>query len=333
MRILFVIALILGGIPVVSAQTEPPVLVLKGLDAVALTQGRQAPGREKFSLIRGRFKYLFASEANRDKFAADPETYEVQKNGECAFMPGVPGDPELWQVYHKKIYLFGTPLCRYRFNLSPETILYPEQREKIKVRNVAIVLYEGVELLDFAGPGEVFAGAQTVDGQDAFNVYTVARSTEPLVSQGFVTIKPQYSFDDAPRPDIVVFPGGNVDNFVGDERSLTWAKVVSGQAEIAMSVCTGAFVLANAELLRDKQVTTHWGAIRGLRNRVPTATVVENVRFVDNGQILTTAGVSAGIDGALHVVERLLGREAAMLTAKYMEYNWQPPKKLKENRR
>lgn len=320
------------AISVLFAQNAEPLVVLKGFDAVSLVEGKGIKGKTDISIIRGRFKYLFATQANKQKFEKNPELYEVQKNGECTFMPGVSGDPELWEVYQGKIYLFGTPMCRERFQLSPETILHPEKRQKIKVRNVAIVLYEGVELLDFAGPGEVFAAAQTVDGQDAFNVFTVAASVEPLVSQGFVTIKPQYSFETAPKADIVVFPGGNVDNFLGNQSSMTWAKAASGEAEIAMSVCNGVFVLANSKLLENKNATTHWGSIRGLRRRVPTATVLENVRFVDNGQVITTAGVSAGIDGALHVVERLLGTPSAKLTAKYMEYNWQP-KKLGGNKK
>lgn len=310
-----------------SAQADKAVVSLKGFDPVMLVQGKEIKGKNDISTIRGRFKYLFANHINKRKFENNPELYEVQKKGECTFMPGVPGDPELWEVYQGKIYLFGTPLCQERFNLSPETILYPEKRQKIKVRNVAIVLYEGVELLDFAGPGEVFDVAQTIDGQNGFNVYTVAASTEPIVSQGFVKVTPQYSFETAPKADIVVFPGGNVNNFLENKTAMTWAKAVSGEAEIAMSVCNGAFVLADSKLLENKKITTHWTAINGLRRQVPTATVLENVRFVDNGQIITTAGISAGIDGALHVVERLLGTPAAKLTAKAMEYNWQKPKK------
>jgi putative intracellular protease/amidase/YHS domain-containing protein len=322
--------ILLIALAVSLAAQESATVALQGLDAVALTQGRETKGRAEFAVERGRFRYLFANARNLARFQAAPERYEVQNKGECAFMPGVPGDPELWQVYQGKIYLFGTPLCRERFNLAPELILHPEKRPKIKPRNVAIVLYTGVELLDFAGPGEVFAAAQTVDGQTAFNVYTVAATDEPLMSQGFVTIKPQYTFANAPKPDIVVFPGGNVNNFTNHADSMTYAKAVAGEAEVAMSVCNGAFVLANAKLLENKRATTHWSAVRGLRRQVPAATVLENARFVDNGQIVTTAGVSAGIDGALHVVARLLGRPAAQLTAKYMEYNWSPDAPRKE---
>lgn len=309
-------------ISVGSAQeNQPRVQVLKGFDAVALVKGKQIKGKETFSVERGRFIYLFANRANKQQFERSPELYEVQKNGECTFMAGVPGDPDLWQVYQNKIYLFASQMCRERFELSPETILHPEKREKIKVRNVAIVLYDGAELLDFAGPGEVFAAAQTVDGQNAFNVYTVAATPEPIVSQGFMTIKPQYSFETAPKADIVIFPGGNINNFLKNKTAMNWAKAAAGEAEIAMSVCTGAFVLADSGFLDNRKATTHWTSINRLKKQVATATILENVRFVDNGQIVTTAGVSAGIDGALHIVKRLLGASAAELTAKYMEYN------------
>lgn len=196
--------------------------------------------------------------------------------------------------------------------------------DAVKKRNVAIVLYEGVELLDFAGPGEVFTDAETDKGEAAFNVYTVAVSTDPVVSQGFVTITPQYNFENAPKPDIIIFPGGDALKFMKDEKGMMWAKKLASDAEVAMSVCTGARILGKTGLLDNKKVTTYWAAIDHLRKEIPTATVVENTRFVDNGQIITTAGISAGIDGALHLVQRLLGKESAVNTARAMEYNWQP---------
>ncbi len=200
------------------------------------------------------------------------------------------------------------------------------KKPDFKKRNVAIVLYEGVQLLDFAGLGEVFTDAETDQAEAAFNVYTVVTSTEQIVNQGFVTIKPQYSFENAPKPDIIIFPGGDALKFIKDENGITWAKKLAGDAEVAMSVCTGARILGKTGLLDNKKVTTHWSAIDRLRKEVPTATVLENTRFIDNGQIITTAGISAGIDGALHLVQRLIGTDSAVKTARAMEYRWQPPK-------
>jgi len=191
------------------------------------------------------------------------------------------------------------------------------------------VLYEGVELLDFAGPGEVFAAAH-VGGQPAFRVYTVATSRTPLTSQGFVKIVPNFTIDDAPQPDLIVVPGGTASVLTNDARFMAWARKALDRAEVSMSVCTGAFVLAKAGLLDGRVVTTWFGAIEGLRKTVPAATVQDGRRFVDQGRVVTTAGVSAGIDGALHVVARLLGRSVADQTARYMEYRWSPEPYLVE---
>jgi len=189
-------------------------------------------------------------------------------------------------------------------------------------------IYQGVELLDFAGPGEVFAAAMTIEGQRAFNVFTVAVTSDPIVSQGFVKVNSQYTIDNCPRPDIVVLPRGNAISVIRDDKAMAWIKNTTNESEITMSVCTGAYLLARNGLLNDKKATTHWASINELKKEAPSVTVLENTRFVDNGQILTTAGVSAGIDGALHIVDRLLSRPAAQLTARYMEYEWNPSRKI-----
>jgi len=198
---------------------------------------------------------------------------------------------------------------------------------KPSTRNVAIVLYEGVELLDFAGPGEVFAAASgigSVRGQPAFRVHTVATSKAPLTSQGFLKVTPDYSIDDAPPPDLIVVPGGNSANLSDDPRFMTWVRKAIEGAELSMSVCTGAFVLGKAGALDGRTATTFFQATDRLRKTFPKATVQDGRRFIDEGRIVTTAGVSAGIDGALHVVARLLGRAVADRTARYMEYHWAP---------
>jgi transcriptional regulator GlxA family with amidase domain len=184
-------------------------------------------------------------------------------------------------------------------------------------RNVAIFAFQGMELLDFAGPGEVFQAAGP-----RFKVYTVAESTEPVVSQGFVKIVPEYSIHNCPKPDLLVIPGGATAATLKNPDVIAWVKRVSEEAEITMSVCTGAFILAKAGLLDGQEATTHWFHLTRLGKTVPNIQVRSNVRFVDSGKIVTTAGVSAGIDGSLHVVERLIGREAAERTARGMEYNW-----------
>ena len=182
---------------------------------------------------------------------------------------------------------------------------------------VAILLYPGVELLDFAGPGEVFSVA-------GFEPYTVAATVEPVVSQGFVTVTPQYSIENCPAPDILVVPGGGVSRVTGNEATMRWIRETAAQADHVLSVCTGALVLAAAGLLDGLEATTHRSALEGLRRAAPGATIVEGRRWVDNGKILTAAGVSAGIDLSLHFVGRIRGPEAATQAASYMEYRWEP---------
>jgi len=191
------------------------------------------------------------------------------------------------------------------------------------VRNVAIVIWEGVEILDFAGPTEVFASARGDDGS-YFNVYTVAASAEPILSQGVVRVIPEYTIENCPKPDIFVLPGGGTNSPLGNPKMIEWVKRVSADAEISMSVCTGAFVLAKAGLLEGKEATTHHGAIESFRMFAPNTIVHANQRWVDNGSVVTSAGVSAGIDASLHIVDRLWGEDVARATAQYMEYDWRP---------
>lgn len=194
-------------------------------------------------------------------------------------------------------------------------------RAPAQPRNVAILVYEGVELLDFAGPGEVFSAAHGPAGR-AFRVFTVAKTKAPVRSQGFVTLTPEFSIADCPEPDVVVLPGGNVPD---EDRELQqWVRRCADTGELVMSVCNGAFLAAEAGLLDGLEVTTHHGSLQALTARYPKTKVFTNRRFVDSGQVMTCAGVSAGIDGALHVVERLLGAQAAKDTARYMEYDWRP---------
>jgi len=193
-------------------------------------------------------------------------------------------------------------------------------------RNVAIVVYENAQPLDWTGPYEVYHDAArfgAVRGEPAFNVYVVSETAAPLNLQG-LTVTPTYAIADAPRPDIVVFPGGPSNRIYDDPEFYPWAEQASRGAEIAQSVCTGAFVLGKAGLLDGLEVTTFHGAIDSLQQAYPKAAVKPGRRFVDNGRVVTTAGISAGIDGSLHVVARLLGRRIADQVANYMEYSWSP---------
>ncbi len=190
-------------------------------------------------------------------------------------------------------------------------------------KKVAIVVYEGVEILDFAGPSEVLQAASGF-ADDALELYVVARTREPVTAQGFITITPRYAIDDAPRPDLVVIPGGNSASLTGDPDMMKWLTDVTRASDTTLTVCTGAFALAATGALDGLEATTWYGAVDNLRKAAPDVQVREGRRFVDNGRFITTAGVSAGIDGALHLVARMFGRRIADRTARYMEYAWTP---------
>ncbi|MFY0577727.1 DJ-1/PfpI family protein [Cystobacter fuscus] len=219
--------------------------------------------------------------------------------------------------------VFLSLLVPARGEAAPET----KGPRKPYTRNVAIVLYEGVEVLDFSGPAEVFqsAGGFGASGLErAFRVYTVARTKAPLTSQRFLKVLPEFSIEDAPMPDIVVIPGGGTQVVLEDAEFMKWIARSAKDSELALTVCTGAMTLGKAGLLDGLDATTYHGAIDSLRKLAPGARVHQGRRFIDNGHIVTTAGVSAGIDGSLHVVARLLGRSVADRTAQYMEYKWTP---------
>lgn len=193
-------------------------------------------------------------------------------------------------------------------------------------RNAAILIFPEVELLDFAGPFEVFTAASMVVKEEApFIVYTVAASEAPIQTRYGLTVVPHYSLAACPQPDIVVVPGGRGSRAVmRDAAILEWLRAVDAQTELTTSVCTGALVLGAAGLLDGLKATTHYGSYDELAAAAPNTEVVRGVRYVDNGRIITSAGVQAGMDMALHVVARLHGEEIAHQTAHYIEYHWTP---------
>lgn len=190
-------------------------------------------------------------------------------------------------------------------------------------RNVAILLFEGVQIIDYTGPYEVFGHVRTPEGP-AFRTYTVAEKPGPITTAMGMSVNPRYTFADAPEPDVLVLPGGGVPPHLENPALMAWVKESAKEAEVVLSVCNGAFFLAKAGLLDGLEATTFAGLIDELREAAPKARVVDDQRWVDNGRIVTTAGLSSGIDGSLHVIEKLMGRGYAQRAALGMEYNWQP---------
>ncbi|HLZ89735.1 MAG TPA: DJ-1/PfpI family protein [Puia sp.] len=199
---------------------------------------------------------------------------------------------------------------------------YAQRREIMKnyhnQMTICFYLQDGVEVLDFAGPMEVFSYA-------GFKVFTVSRKKEPIMTQGILKIMPDYGIDDAPPADILAFFGGNAGPASVDPAVMAWIHQRQATAPYFFSVCTGAFILGRAGILDSLSATTFHSSIESLRQALPKTKVLANVRFVDNGRVITTAGISAGIDGALHLVSRLKGEEVAREVAAYMEYDkWVP---------
>jgi len=195
---------------------------------------------------------------------------------------------------------------------------------------VAFVLSEGAVMIDFAGPWEVFQDVylphrgKDMENQMPFRLYTVAETKAPIRLSGGLQVVPDSTFDDAPAPKVVVIPaqGG------ATPKMRAWIQKSAAHADVVMSVCTGAFVLADTGLLAGKSATTHHGAYKAFAMKYPDVRLQKGMRFVENGGLATAGGLSSGIDLALRVVERYFGREAATETAFQMEYlgeGWMKP--------
>lgn len=190
-------------------------------------------------------------------------------------------------------------------------------------RNVALFVFDDAEVMDVAGPYEVFSVAGRRHGLAPFSVSLVAERAGLVTLRNNFRLEAHATLAECPRPDLIIIPGGQgTRREMHNPAVLDWVRRTAATAELTLSVCTGALVLANAGLLGGLDVTTHHGAVDLLKSTEPTAHVKEGVRFLDNGRVIVSAGISAGIDMSLHVVERLLGIELAEEAAAYMEYHW-----------
>jgi len=190
---------------------------------------------------------------------------------------------------------------------------------------VGILIFPEVEVLDFAGPFEVFSVAARIaraHRHPPFRVSTIAADAAAVPARHGLTVVPRARFAEHPAPDLLIVPGGVMDQPLEDRRTLDWVRTATGSAALTASVCTGAFVLAELGLLDDLSATTHWEDIPDLRRQYPRVNVLEDVPYVDEGAIVTSAGISAGIGMSLHLVGRILGRDAALRTARQMQYDW-----------
>jgi len=205
---------------------------------------------------------------------------------------------------------------------------FPETASKLAVSGkgrikVAFVLTEHAVMIDYAGPWEVFQDVMvpsrggSMDDQHVFDLYTVSDATEPIRTSGGLRVIPDYTFDNAPQPNVVVVPA----QMGHSQKMMDWLRAAAKHSDVVMSVCTGAFRLAEAGLLNGKSATTHHGAYVNFQQAFPTVSLVRNMRYVQSDPVVfTSGGLSSGIDLALHIVELYFGREVAAGTARNLEY-------------
>src|SRR5437588_7016952 len=191
---------------------------------------------------------------------------------------------------------------------------------KEKRISVAVLLFDGAEVIDYSGPWEVF-------GEAGFKVYGVAEKREPIHATFGQKIMPDYTFADSPPADILLIPGGGVSQALENPQLIKWVQRNAQASTHVMSVCTGAFILSKAGLLDGLSATTIQHAIDKLQKVSPKTKVVHDQRYVDNGKVITTAGLSSGIDGAFHLVAKINGEGEAQAIALNMEYRWDPHSK------
>ncbi len=196
--------------------------------------------------------------------------------------------------------------------------------------NVAILIFDGVQIIDYTGPYEALGAS------NRRSVYTVAEKPDVITTAMGMKVVPNYTFANQPKPDVIIVPGGGnsgepsartprgVGAALKNEAVINWIRESAAQSKYVMSVCNGAFLLQKAGLLDGLSATTTAGYIDYLASVAPKTKVVSDKRFVDNGKIITTGGLSAGIDGAMRLIEKLDGRGAAIQVALGIEYNWQP---------
>jgi len=194
--------------------------------------------------------------------------------------------------------------------------------------HVAIFVFDQVEVLDFAGPYEVFTTAARLYARSQtqavplFEVFTLGQTRTPLRARAGLSIHPEYDFTQHPAIDVLIIPGGVISAELDKPAVIEWIKTTDAHSTLTASVCTGAFLLAQAGLLEQQRATTHWEDIDDFAALFPSVQVQTQARWVDAGKIVSSAGISAGIDMSLHLIERLAGRDLALRTARQLDFDW-----------
>ena len=208
--------------------------------------------------------------------------------------------------------------------LKKPSVLYRTLREqRIKRMNIGIYIYDQAEVLDFSGPFEVFSTSSRIcESGEPFNVFLISETGKTVTAREGFSVNPTFGFHDHPQIDLLMVVGGVHTVEIKKSKVLNWVASTAKKAKLVSSVCTGVFLLAEAGVLSNQNVTTHWEDIPDLRKSYPHLSVHENKRWVDEECIVTSAGISAGIDMSLHLVSKLHSEELAVKTAEQMEFDW-----------
>lgn len=192
----------------------------------------------------------------------------------------------------------------------------------VRLMNIGIYCYDNAEILDFAGPFEVFSTASRVSDEQPFTVFLVSETDGPVCARAGFTVIPNYHFGNHPQIDVLIVVGGVHHHEMSKPAVLSWIGRQAKQASLTASVCTGIFLLAAAGVVSDHEVTTHWEDIPNLKECFPSLKVCEKLRWVDSGGVVSSGGISAGIDMSLYLVARLHSVDLAIRTARQMAFDW-----------
>ena len=189
--------------------------------------------------------------------------------------------------------------------------------------NIGIYIYNQAEVLDFSGPFEVFSTASRIcQGNNPFNVFLISEVGNEVIARAGFKVIADYGFHNHPEMDVFVVVGGVYTDEIKKHKVIEWISNQAKKTPVVASVCTGAFLLAKAKVLNNQKVTTHWEDIADMRTMFPRLKVIENVRWIDEGDLITSGGISAGIDMSLYLVSKLHSLALAEQTAKQMEFSW-----------
>ena len=191
-----------------------------------------------------------------------------------------------------------------------------------KKRNVGILIFDNAEVLDFAGPFEVFSVTSELNNFEPFDVFTVGEKSTPISAVNGLSVNPRYNFNNCPRIDVLIIAGGSgTRKLMKNKKVLDWIDKVHQKTELTISICSGARLLGLLGLLDDKPYCTHHEVYEHMKEIVPTGKPQQKQRFIKAGRIYSSGGISAGIDLSFHIVEKLLDEKTTKQTATYMEYN------------